>query len=98
MPFISLAVTALEVIVIGYIRTSTPKFLFAETMNTTSRFSMLALTDFAFPAPANFILSSYARTVTMMTANSVRSAKIILLKLGKSLIVTVNAFKSATIV
>ena len=67
-------------------------------MNTISRFSMLALTGFAFPAPVNFILSSFARTVTTMIANSVRNMKIILRKLGKFSIIAAKLFAFVKVV
>jgi len=96
MAFTFLAVTVLAVMLTGFIQTSTLKFPFVKTMSTTTRFSMLVLTDFAFLAPANFIQSFFAMTATTTTANSVRSAKIILLKLGRLLIVMASVSTSAT--
>ena len=96
MAFISPAVTALADTQTGRTRTSTPKFPFAETMSTTSRFSMLALTGCAFSAPTKFLLNFSVRIAITMVASSAKNVKIIVPKPGKSLIATVNVFKSAT--
>ena len=97
VPFISDVEKASADILIGLTRNLTLKFLFAPTMNTTSKLSPLVLMGFVFPAVMKFPMGFIVPIVNPMSVNFVRNARNLAPKLGRFSIAMASVFTFANI-